>query len=219
VRTGLVAVGTAFSVVGAAVIVGILYPGDDSTQTRVTTAGVDGLNGGNWKPFILPTSSSSRASLTLSWSASSGDAGAVSRLDVSLYSAYPCPSPTGACLDDPPLHVWNGTGTGHWNASGAGSMYVLYVDLEGASNLSANFTATFVETYATSVLPLPMLPFMITMVGGGLLTGVGAVGLYLGLFLPPGVYDRPDPYVPGELDPVPEGPDPADEPPDGSGPT
>ena len=196
-RVGLVAVGTAFAVVGAAVIVGITYPSDIPTVTRSSSASVEGLSGGDWKPFVLLASTSDPATLTLSWSATAGPADDQTHVNVSLYSAHPCPPATEPCASDPALMTWNSTGLGHWSDSrAAGSLYLLFVDVFGPTNISVNFTATFTEQYRVGPIALPIVPFTVTMVGGGLLTGMGAVALYLGLFLPAGVYpawDEPGP--------------------------
>jgi hypothetical protein len=197
VRVGLVAVGTAFAVVGAAVIVGITYPSDIPTVTRSSSASVVGLSGGEWKPFVLPAFTSDPATLTLSWSATAGPADDQTHVNVSLYSAYQCPPATEPCHSDPAIMTWNGTGLGRWSDSrAAGSLYLLFVDVFGPDNSTVNFTATFTEQYRVGPLALPIVPFTVTMVGGGLLTGIGAVALYLGLFLPRGVYaawDEPEP--------------------------
>lgn len=192
-RTGLVAVGTAFSVVGAAVIVGVLTPLNGPTVARSSSADLDDLNGGNWRPLVLPASPTQPATLSLDWYATPDQPGSTGLVDVSLFAAYPCPPATEPCVDDPALAAWNGTGAGHWSSTGrSGSMYLLYVDALGPSNDSVSFSATLVEQYPSGTHLLPMLPFAVTMVGGGLLMGVGAVALYLGLFLPAGVYAPPD---------------------------
>jgi hypothetical protein len=214
-RTGLVAVGAAFSLVGAAVIVGILYPGDDPTVERTSSADVDGLAAGSGVPFVLPAPPAEPATLTLTWEATAGPATGGAHVNVSFYSAYACPPATTPCRDTPALASWNLTNTGLWSASGgSATMFMLYVDAPGSGNASINFSATLVEQYHAGPLALPTLAFAFTMVGGGLLTGVGAVALYLGLFLPGGVYgprggDRALGDLPGERELGPEGPEPA----------
>ena len=203
-RTGLVAVGTAFAVVGAAVIVGILDPGDNPTVTRTSSATVDGLAGGSWRPFVLPAYASDPASVTVQWYATTGLLNVPAQVNVSLYAARMCPG-AEPCAELPALAAWNGSGPGLWSTSGtSGPMYMLFVDCVGGNNVSVNFTATLVEQYRAGARSLPLVPFAFTMVGGGLLTGVGAVALYLGLFLPAGVYaplDPPDPADDGPEDP------------------
>lgn len=205
-RPGLVAVGAAFAVVGAAVIIGMIYPSDASTGSRTSVAEVDGLAGGSWRPFALSATPSSSVTVTLSWYASTGNPRTTARVNVSFYAARACPPATEPCPVGPALKAWNVSTQGRWSASGAsGSLYMLYVVVPDAANVSDNFTATFAEQYRTSSLPLPMVPFAITMAGGALLAGVGAVGVYLGLFLPSGVYDPPD--IGGADGPDPTAPD------------
>jgi hypothetical protein len=200
----LVAVGTAFAVVGAAVIVGVLLPGDGPTVTRTSSAAADGMAGGSWRPFVLPAYASDPASVLVQWYATTGLLDLPAQVNVSLYAGRICPPAIEPCAVLPALAVWNGSGPGHWSASGTtGSMYMLFVTCLGGSGVSVNFTATLVEQYPVSARPLPMLPFAITIVGGGLLVGVGAVGLYLGLFLPEGVYAPLDPVGPADAGPGP----------------
>ena len=197
-RTGLVAVGAAFAVVGAAVIVGVLLPGDEPTVTSTSSAAADGMAGGSWRPFVLPAYASDPASVLVQWYATTGLLDLPAQVNVSLYAGRSCPPATEPCAVLPALAVWNGSGPGHWSASGTtGSMYMLYVTCLGGSGVSVNFTATLVEHYQASLRPLPMLPFAFTIVGGGLLAGVGAVALYLGLFLPEGVYAPLEPVDAG----------------------
>jgi len=189
VRPLLVAVGTAFAVVGAGVIVGILSPGEGPQVSRSSSASVDGLTGGSWRPFVLPAVASDPATLSLDWSATTGFLNVPADVNVSLYAAQMCPPATEPCVVPPLLANWNGSGPGHWGTSGSsGSLYMLFITCDGGSNVSVNFTASLVEQYRDGASWLPTVPFAITMVGGGLLTGVGAVALYLGLFLPAGVY-------------------------------
>lgn len=199
------AVGAAFAVVGAAVLVGVLTPGDNPTVSRTNVADVQGLSPGTWRPVALPATAASSASLTLNWYATTGKPGTLASVNVSLYAAHACPPSTIPCEDQPALRYWNGTSAGLWQRTGsAGSMYLLYVDAPGNQNVSDNVSATFVEQYHLSNLPLPLIPFAIVLVGGGLLAGVGAVGLYLGLFLPSGVYDAPaEGSDDTDLDPIP----------------
>lgn len=206
-RTGLVAVGAAFAVVGAAVIVGVLYPGDHPSDVRTSLADVNGLSPGSWRQFVLSATPSHSATVTLNWTATTGNPSTLASVNVSLYTGGPCPASPGTCAVNPALYNWIGENGGHWTGSGAVvSSYVLYVDDPADQKVSDNFTATFVEQYVLGGLPLPMIPFAVTMLGGGLLAGVGAVALYLGVFLPSGVYDAPPEWDEADLDPIPPEP-------------
>ena len=197
VRPGLVAVGVAFALVGAAVIVGILYPGDIPTVERSSSDKVANLTGSDWRSLAVPATASSPATLTFNWSASAP-------VNVTWYSAYPCTPAPHTCVTSPPLWTWIENVSGHWGATGtAGALYEFEVEAAGGPNASVNFSATFTEEYRAGQRTLPPLPFAVTMVGGSLLAGVGAVALYLGLFLPAEVYAPPEPEPPPDVGPVP----------------
>lgn len=185
VRPGLVAVGAVLVVVGAAVFVGVLDPGNTPVVERTDPGFVVDLTGGNWRTILLPTTADGHATLTLTWSASA-------LANVSLYQDQNCRAPP---CNGPALRYWVGNVSGHWSATGSvGSMYLLWVYAAVNRTVSLNFSATLTEQYRTGQLTLPLLPFAVTMVGASLLAGIGGVGLYLGLFLPAAVYgpfDRP----------------------------
>lgn len=196
-RLGLVAVGTAFALIGAAVIVAVVLPSDQPTLTRSTSDAVDHLANGDWRTLNISASSSSQATMTLAWMAT-GD------VNVSWYRTEPCSTPPHQCVLVPPLMSWSSAKAGHWSSSGtAGSTYLLYV--EATPSAGVNFSAEFDEHYRTSELALTPIPFAVTLLGGSLLTGMGGVALYLGLFLPSGVYGPLGEQSPAPDDP-PEGP-------------
>lgn len=205
-RVGLVAIGLAFALVGAAVIVGILYPGDNPTVERTGSGAVPDLPGGEWRPICFPDSAESPATLTISWSSSAP-------ANVSWYAVAVCPTSTTV---GPPLLAWVDQIGGRWSGSGqTAALYELVVEAGGSRSTTLNFSATFTEQYHSGELTLPAIPFAITMVGGSLLTGIGAVVLYLGLFLPAGVYGPFDAVPPDEEErppagtaPPPKGPNP-----------
>lgn len=180
-RPGLVAVGAAFALVGAGVILAVLWAPDAPSVTRSHGTVVDSLAPGDWRQFTVPATASSSAQLSIQWTASDA-------VVVDWYYLYHCTnSSTGWCPPFQPIVSWFGNTSGNWSYSGgAAAYYLLYV--QDDSNAPVNFSATFVEHYRPSTLTLEPLPLAVVLAGGSLLTGTGAVGLYLGLFLPPGVY-------------------------------
>ena len=186
------AVGAVFALVGAAVIWAIAAPGDDSQNSRAATEAVDHLAGSSWRTFNVTAASSRSATLTINWT-STGP------VTVSWYATTSCSTPPHTCAVNPPLDSWSGEKSGRWSASGAsGTRYLLYVEAwPTTDNGTVNFTATFNERYRASDLSLPTLAFAVTLAGGALLAGMGAVAVYLGLFLPTGVYGPFD--DPGDL--------------------
>jgi hypothetical protein len=174
------AVGSAFLIVGAAVIVGLLNPGYDPSVERSGSGEVPLLPAGDWRPLCFPATASGAAALSLSWSASS-------LVNVSLYAVSP-PCPT-ATVSGPPLWTWQDAIGGSKAATvPTASWYELVVTAPGGSGPPVNFTASLNERYRIGTLTLPLVPFLLTMVGASMLAGMGAVALYLGLFLPSGVF-------------------------------
>ncbi len=199
-RTGLVAVGAAFSVIGAAIIVGILYPTNEPTIARSSSTDAQGMDNGSWGAFVLTGYSSHAATVAVNWSAVSGNPRVPAALNVTLYAAHLCPPQTTPCEVLPMLASWNGS-VGHWSSSGvAQSLYLVDVVANGAGNVSIRFSATLAEQSRATGPLLPTVPFAVTMIGGGLLLGVGSVAVYLGLFLPSGVYDDLPEELPAEDD-------------------
>lgn len=192
-RLRLVALGAAFLVVGASMVVVVLLPGESPTVQRKATVLADQLGPGSSRVFVFPATTASSASLSLSWQATFG-------LDVYWYVLTPCSQSTGWCLPPAPLFNWSGTTSGLWSSTGSVSaFYELWVG-GNTSNLSVNFQANFLEVYHPLLLPLLPLPLGLVLGGASLLAGTGAVVAYLGLFLPAGTFsgaeariDPPDP--------------------------
>lgn len=195
-RPGLVAVGAVIALVGAGVIVAIIDPGDNPTVSRASEAYGQGLTTGSWRTFLLHTTVTSHASFSLTWYASASTS-------VRLYAMYACSSSGGFCPLYPAIATWPGGVNASWSASGAaGAAYELWAEPAGISS-TLNFSATFTETYRVGTLSLPLMAFAMAMAGGSVLVGIGGVVLYLGLFLPAGVYQSIDPPPPEELSPAP----------------
>lgn len=200
-RPGLVAVGAAFALVGAGVIVAVLWAPDATPVTRSHGAVVDSLAPGDWRQFNVPATPSSSAQMSLQWTSSNV-------VVVDWYYLFSCTnSSTGWCPPFQPIVSWFAVSSGNWSVSGnSASYYLLYV--QDASNVSVNFSATFVEHYRPTPLTLEPMPLAVVLAGGSLLTGTGAVALYLGLFLPTGVYSGlvgPPPEIWSEEELGPEG--------------
>ncbi len=191
-RPGLIAVGAALALVGAGLIYALVDPADAPYQTRSSDAAITDLAAGNWRTASLPTASSGHATFTFSWYSTEP-----ARVD--LYSLYACKVPSGYCTALPALASWPGGANASWSATGsAGSMYEVWVEPVATANQSLNFSATLTERYPAGEFALPLPAFGIAMTGGGLLAGIGGVALYLGLFLPSGVYrEGEDEFGPG----------------------
>ncbi len=186
-RTGLVIVGAALTLVGAAVIGAVSFPQESGPITKSGSVWVTSLNT-TWRTYPLSAVASGTATLKLTWSSSAP-------VSVSWAQAEPCGSDQ-YCVVGNPLASWTGGMNGSWTESGSsGDLYV--VGLAPASNnTSVNFTAVFQETYRTSFLALAPLPFALTVAAGGVLIGIGGLATYLGLFLSGNPYRQPPPDLP-----------------------
>jgi hypothetical protein len=189
VRPGLIAVGLAVALVGAALIYVLVDPADAPYQSRASTAEIADLAAGSWRTASLPTSASGHATFTFTWYATAS-------ARVQLFSMYPCKS-SGYCTDVPAIYTVPGGEGATWSATGsAGAMYEVWVEPVATANETLNFSAELNERYAVGDFALPLPGFVVAMTGGGLLLGIGGVALYLGLFLPSGVYGD-DEFGPG----------------------
>lgn len=181
-RPWLVAVGAAFALVGAGVIVVVLTPPDAPTVGKTGDIAIDGLAPSGWRLVAVPAVAASDASIAITWNATGPAA-------VSFYPTTSCRSPAGWCVDPSPLYSWFNNLSGTWSSSGAAvGLYAVYV--QDTTNTSISFTATFSEEYHPALLTLLPIPLAVVLAGGSLLIGTGAVGLYLGLFLPSGVFPQ-----------------------------
>lgn len=183
-RPGLVAVGAAFAVIGAGVLVSVLYTADAPSVERNGSVAVQNLGPGNWTLFTVPATSQSSATLSLHWSSSAAVA-------VNWYLTVSCQSASGWCIETAPVASWFGNTSGSWGSSGGAiALYVLWV--QDTANTPVNFSAAFAESYHPTTLTLLPIPLAVVLAGGSLLAGTGAVAIYLGLFLPTGVFSSLD---------------------------
>ncbi len=192
VRVGLVAVGTAFAIVGAGVIASMVLTVVPSTATRIGDASAEQVDPSTAALMLLPAVPTGDGSAEMVWSASAPT-------EVWWYEEAPCTPQPGWCIEGGPLANWSGaptTGEFAWQGSVA-SLYCLYV--EDSGDHAVNVSASFAESYPSASHLLPLVPFVWTMVGGSLLLGVGGMATYLGLFLPGGVYGAP---AAATLDPI-----------------
>lgn len=185
-RPGLIAVGAALALVGAGLIYVLVDPADAPYATRTSDAEITDLVSGDWRTASMPTTASGHATFTFSWYSTQS-----ARVD--LYSLYACKVPGGYCTSLPALAAWPGGQNASWSATGAsGAMYEVWVEPVAPANVTLNFSAVLTERYPAGEFALPLPAFAVAMTGGGVLAGIGGVALYLGLFLPSGVYGGDD---------------------------
>ena len=181
VRLGLVVIGLAFVVVGGGLVVSFFAFSTGGPPGYLSrTISSSQLAPDQSQTWSLDTVSSANGALSLSWTSSG-------RINVSLWKASGCTNYPGICPVGSPIASWVTELSGLWKSTGSVTWYyLLTVTTQGSS--VANFSATLSESYSGSPFGLGTTNLILITVGSVLLLGTGAVGVFLGLFLPSGVY-------------------------------
>jgi len=187
VRPGLVTVGVVFLVLagGALVTVNLLPAASAPQQDQFTLAPTEVAPDGAGATSI-PGTASSGAVLTVAWRTPGP-------LSVDLFPAGRCPSGSRTCNPAGAVATWSGLAGSRWSINGPEQFPY---ELVWASNSSVpmNFTATATETW-NSTATSPIWTAVIVDAVAVALGAVGAVAVFLGLFLRGGVYRGPAPVV------------------------
>ena len=178
-RTGLVIVGSVVAILGGGLVITLFFlSGGTATTSGNSVQGVSLLPGSPYDSVISP-STSVAASITLSWS-STGPA------TVTLTPAFPCGDPVTYCIDGPPVFSWTNQTSGKATDSHANSSaYVLTASTFGTSGV--RFSYGIIVAYQPSA-PVPVWAWWLIAGGGVVLLAIGGIAIFLGLFLPSGVY-------------------------------
>ncbi len=180
-RLGLVVVGLAFVVVGAGLVVTFFVFSSGVPPGGLTRSiSAVQMSPNSTQVWTLATVSTDHGTLTLDWS-SSGPS------NVALARAAACPSSSGLCPVSPALVVWDANSSGSWKSSGGVSSAYFLTATSRSSN-AVNLNATLSESYPGTAFGLGSPELILLTIGCVLLLGTGAVGVFLGLFLPGGVY-------------------------------
>jgi hypothetical protein len=195
VRTGLVVLGIVIAILGVGLVITLFFlSGGPSTTTQTNLGGIVLPPGAN---FSGPATSSSSVpeSITLSWTSTTP-------ANVALIPATACG--TSYCPSGGPELTWSNVTTGKGTLSSPdSSAYLLRIVNPG--NVSLRFSAGISVSFAPPA-PVPVWAWWLIAGGGVVLLGIGGIALFLGLFLPGGVYSPEGP--------PPEGRRPLDLPPD-----
>ncbi|MGI0071986.1 MAG: hypothetical protein ACRECT_08000 [Thermoplasmata archaeon] len=181
-RTGLLVAGAAVAVIGAGVLLASLSFSTGPTSTQLDPVSLPDVPGHASFALQLEGVNESSASVTLTWAAS-GD------LQVALYTSISCPHIHGVCPSATPSATWY-LNSGHWSASG-GLTFPLFLNISNPNGTPVAFSATFMETYTLSPLANPTWNLFLPLIGAVVLVAIGGVSVFLGLFLPKGVYSTP----------------------------
>jgi hypothetical protein len=181
VRPGLVVVGVVFAIVGGALFTSFYFASSSTpSDARSSSVALD-LSANQSLPWTFTAIGSGTATFTLAWTATGG-------VNVSFAKSAPCSTTsTGLCPVAPPLVSWTGSVHGRWTGNGpSGTTYLVTVG--DAAGRALVFNATLSESYAGPGFSTTI--WILIIVGSILLLGTGAIGVFLGLFLPSGVYER-----------------------------
>jgi len=182
VRTWLVILGSVIAIIGAGLIVTLFFLSGGPNTTSQLTFENPGLAPHTPWPEVISLSTSSHVTLGLSWS-SSGPA------NVSLTPAAPCSGSIGACPIGPAVFNWTLSLSGKGStSSGNATEYILLVTNPGSGPI--RFSAVVTVNYQAAS-PLPAWGWGLIAVGGLTLLAIGGIAVFLGLFLPGGVYGPP----------------------------
>lgn len=200
VRTGLVILGSVIAILGGGLIITLFYFSGGPTTTSQLSFENPGVAPHAVLPEVFARSTSTQASIGLSWSTSAP-------ANVSLTPVGPCSTNAlGLCPIGPPLFNWTLSLSGKGTASSTNaSAYLL--QLTNPGNSSIRFSAVVSVSYHPGA-PLPAWGWGLIALGGVTLLGIGGIAVFLGLFLPGGVYRdppamelRPPPGIPPEEPP------------------
>ncbi len=193
-RLGLVVVGLAFVVVGAGLVVTFFAISSGAPPGGLTRSiSAVQVSPNSTQVWTLAMVSTDHGSLTLVW-ASTGPS------NVTLARAAACSSASGLCPVTPALVVWDANTSGAWRNSG-GVSAAYFLTATSHTSRAVDLNATLSESYPGTAFGLGSPELILLTIGCVLLLGTGAVGVFLGLFLPGGVYQpRPPPHRRVELD-------------------
>ena len=205
-RTGLVAVGLALAVVGVAVTMsGVLIPASQTTsEARLNVLTVPGLVTNETRIAVILMTNTSSGTLDFSWSANHSIA-------VALYQGTPCSGVSHYCSLGAALADWPAALSGSWNTTGLLTFPYL-LSMENTEPTNATLRGTVAESFSFGTTTLPTWAVISILAGGVLLVVIGAMAVFLGLFLRAGVYSEPESVTPRYAHELARPGDPLDEP-------
>jgi hypothetical protein len=181
-----VVLGTIIAVLGAGLILTLVFLSTGSANTSQVSSQDPDLAPHSSQSWMVSGPTPGAGSIALSWTTSSA-------ANVTLQPVTTCLGPFGPCRTGPAILNWSLATSGQGTVSPSNApLYVLVVSNPG--NLSLRFSAVFSISFAAKS-PLPTWGWGLIATGGVALLTIGGIALFLGLFLPGGVYQDPDDEV------------------------
>lgn len=175
--------GVVLVVLGAGLVLTLFILSGGQSTTLQLRPQDPSLSPGLSQDWIVPGPIGGSGSVSISWT-STGPAG------VALWPTTTCTAPGGFCATGVPLLNWSAAELGQGTVSSAsGSAYILIVTNSGNNDL--RFSGLISVTYSPGS-PVPAWSWGLIAAGGIVLLTIGGVALFLGLYLPTGVYRDPD---------------------------
>ena len=181
-RTWLVVIGVVVAGLGAGLILTLfaLSPGPATvTQFAVIAPDIPAHENQSW---FVPGPASGGGSITVVWNSTTA-------VNVSLWLAATCISPTGFCATGNPALAWSMTTIGKGTVSSSAPAYILVASNPGGGQ--ARFSGSVSVTYGRGPV-LPTWSWGLIALGALVLMVIGGIALFLGLFLAGGVYEDAD---------------------------
>jgi len=187
VRKGLAFTGVAVALVGAGVLLVAISLSSGTSGSIVEGVSAPVIAANTNYTHVIPSSPQRSAAVIFAWSSTRS-------VQVSLYVAGGCPNqtvgyvcPSGGALK----HWWSETGTWSWSGAVTEPWLLIVVN---PNSTAAALNGTLVESYPAPTSFSSGINLVVLLVGSILLIGIGALALFLGLFLRGGVYQpRPEP--------------------------
>ena len=186
-RKGLAFTGVAVALVGAGVLLVAISLSSGTSGSIVEGVSAPVIAANTNYTHVIPSSPQKSAAVIFAWSSTRS-------VQVSLYVAGGCPTqtvgyvcPSGGALK----HWWSETGTWSWSGAVTEPWLLIVVN---PNSTAAALNGTLVESYPAPTSFSSGINLVVLLVGSILLIGIGALALFLGLFLRGGVYQpRPEP--------------------------
>jgi hypothetical protein len=178
-----VAIGIVIALLGAGSVLTLFFLSSGPSTTTVYRPLDPNLRPGPPQSWVVPGATGGSGKISLTWTSSS-------IADVNLWPATTCSAPGGFCATGVPSLNWSKSISGSGTVStSSGSTYILIVDDPG--NTSLRFSAVVSVSYTPGTPVTPVIWALIA-AGGIALLSIGGIAIFLGLYLPTGVYRDAD---------------------------
>jgi hypothetical protein len=184
VRTGLAFTGVAVALIGVGVLLVAFGLSSGPSGSLVEGVNAPHIAGDSNYTHVIPASLQKSASVVYAWSSTRS-------VQVYLYVAAGCPNNTAGyvCPGGPALKTWwSDTGVWSWTGSVSEPWLLIVVN---PNSTAASYNSTLVESYPAMTAFGSGWNLFVLLIGSIVLIGIGALALFLGLFLRGGVYGPP----------------------------